>query len=94
MSYLAPQQNVTVPGVHLVYSWEAIDRSFYPRRAPPFFGTELPSLVPCETIEWFPYQHWLRSVLLFCSPSQRNVVSSFKSLKPIVTYFEFIGLFF
>ena len=68
MSYLAPQQKATVPGLHLVYSWEAIDRTSYPRRTPPFFENELPSLVLCEITEWFPTI--IGCVLLFCSPSQ------------------------
>ena len=31
--------------------------------ASPFFETELPSLVLCETTEWFPHHHRLRSFL-------------------------------
>lgn len=88
MSYLAPQQNVTVPGLHLVYSWEAIDRSSYPRRTSPFFETELPSLVLCETIILNGFPTNIGCVLLFCSSSQRNLWSSLKSLKPVVTCFE------
>ena len=57
MSYLAPRQKATLPGLPILGKpWTS-----YPRRASPFFETELPSLVLCETTEWFSYHHWLRS---------------------------------
>ena len=70
MSYLAPRQKATLPGLPILGK----PSTSYPRRASPFFETELPSLVPCETIEWFPYQHWLRSSFLFFFSTKSFVV--------------------